>query len=733
MKEIHEHLNIFCRVTMKTGKNLTLGKRCLLLILLTLTWVLLQAAPVPSQGLADPLAAKLESINQAIQARGGSWVAGETSVSRLSLLEKRRLLGLIKPTPEEEVEEESVSVYPPLVGLPTSLDWRNNGGNFVTSVRNQGNCGSCWAFATTAALESATLIYNQSSGVDLNLAEQILLSCSGAGTCEEGGYINTAASYIQSTGLPVESCYPYTVQNGICTKACANWTSSAYRIASWSWVATTSPTVDALKNALATKGPLVTTLDVYEDFYDYLGGVYAYAKGVLLGGHAVLLVGYDDPGRYFIVKNSWGPWWGESGYFRIAYSEVNGKVRFGDWTIAYGNAIPPNSETVSSPTVLSGPANGSVGVTYTFMTGGSSSSLGHSIQYIFDWGDSTTSGWLPVGTTSAIKSWTSQGTYLVKAQARCATHNAAVSSWSTPLSVPLLCSSPGIPSNPSPVSGATGISTSTTLGWTCSGASSYDFYFGTLSNPPYVGTTASPQYSRTGLVPRTTYYWKVIAKNSCGSTTGAVWSFNTTEEGYSSVTVLAPNGGETVPAGSTYTISWGAPSQAVKFNLEYSMDGGITWKVIASGVAGTTYAWTAPVPKKPQKRCRVRVTGFDSNGTKIGEDRSDANFTIQGVRITSPGGGTTLLSGTTSSIVWETLGAYGTVAHTRIYHSRDGGQSWSLVTSLAGNPGRYDWLVPSPKAMRRNCRLRVELRDSKGNILAFDTNADSFAIQPPAL
>jgi len=181
MKEIHEHLNIFCRVTMKTGKNLTLGKRCLLLILLTLTWVLLQAAPVPSQGLADPLAAKLESINQSHPSEGWVMVAGETSVSRLSLLEKRRLLGLIKPTPEEEVEEESVSVYPPLVGLPTSLDWRNNGGNFVTSVPKSRQLRELLGFATTAALESATLIYNQSSGVDLNLAEQILLSCSGAG------------------------------------------------------------------------------------------------------------------------------------------------------------------------------------------------------------------------------------------------------------------------------------------------------------------------------------------------------------------------------------------------------------------------------------------------------------------------------------------------------------------------------------------------------------------------
>ena len=92
----------------------------------------------------------------------------------------------------------------------------------------------------------------------------------------------------------------------------------------------TSPTVDALKNALSTHGPLVTTFSVYEDFYDYSEGIYSYVSGGYLGGHAVLLVGYNDDEQYFIVKNSWGTWWGEDGYFRIAYSEVNGTTQFGD-------------------------------------------------------------------------------------------------------------------------------------------------------------------------------------------------------------------------------------------------------------------------------------------------------------------------------------------------------------------------------------------------------------------
>ena len=103
----------------------------------------------------------------------------------------------------------------------TSFDWTYPT-NYVTPVRNQGNCGSCWAFATTAALESYTLIKNSLPGQELNLAEQVMVSCGGAGSCG-GGYIGTAANYIKNTGLPLETCYPYSATNGTCSAACYNW------------------------------------------------------------------------------------------------------------------------------------------------------------------------------------------------------------------------------------------------------------------------------------------------------------------------------------------------------------------------------------------------------------------------------------------------------------------------------------------------------------------------------
>ena len=161
-------------------------------------------------------AGKLDEIRAAIHTKGAKWNAGDTSVSKLSDHEKKRRLGLIKPTRTELAGtdvDKVVSLDAPLTGLPASLDWRANGGYYVTPVRNQGSCGSCWAFATAGALESYNLIKDNTPGFDDNRAEEILLSCASAGSCS-GGYISSASSYIRDTGLPPESYFPYTSSSG---------------------------------------------------------------------------------------------------------------------------------------------------------------------------------------------------------------------------------------------------------------------------------------------------------------------------------------------------------------------------------------------------------------------------------------------------------------------------------------------------------------------------------------
>ena len=296
---------------------------------------------------SSSLASQLAEVRQDIRAKGKKWVAEETSVSNLSDQDKKLRLGLRKEIPTGK--ESTIFLQAPPTGLPASIDWRP----YVTPVRDQGSCGSCWAFATAAALESSILINGGLPGVNDDRAEEILLSCSGAGSCN-GGYIDQASDFIRGTGLPPESYFPYTASSADdkCGNAGAGWTFATRQIATWSYVTTNAANIAVIKNALSSYGPLVTTMEVYSDFYYYAGGVYEHAYGTYQGGHAILIVGYADDatvsgGGYFMVKNSWGPGWGSQGYFYIAYSEIGSPVYFGEWTIAYSMPAPPPPQTCS--------------------------------------------------------------------------------------------------------------------------------------------------------------------------------------------------------------------------------------------------------------------------------------------------------------------------------------------------------------------------------------------------
>jgi len=276
---------------------------------------------------------ELAGINSAIKQRHAKWVAAETSVSRLSDEEKKFRVGMselklnAKPVPEPEMSIMS--------SMPSSLDWRDNNGNFVSAIKDQKKCGACWAFAMTGGLESNAILTG-AAGQDVSYSEQVLLSCGGVGTCN-GGTLD--ADFLATTGLPPESYYPYTGTNGSCSAAQSGWQNATYKIGDWGSV---SQSVSALKSALVKYGPLPTAFMVYADFMNYKSGVYSYVSGKKLGGHAVLLVGYNDDEQYFIVKNSWGPGWGEDGFFRIAYSEMQGQSQFAMSTIAYQAAGSTN-------------------------------------------------------------------------------------------------------------------------------------------------------------------------------------------------------------------------------------------------------------------------------------------------------------------------------------------------------------------------------------------------------
>lgn len=341
----------------------------------------------PMRAVADP--AELDEIRAAIKARGAKWHADETSVSRLSMKERKMRLGVNDGDIAALAGDASSAPLATLEGAPAALDWRNVSGlTYVSPIKNQGSCGSCWAFAVTAALESQAMM--GTNGTQVDLSEQILVSCSGAGSCS-GGYPGSASDYIRNVGLPLESCFPYTATNNTCSNACADWQASTYKVNGWHTASSSSypQKVTDLKNALYTYGPVVATFYVYNDFFSYTSGVYSYTTGAYAGAHAVLVVGYDDAQGAFIVKNSWGTGWGISGYFLIAYTEVGGTSSFAYSNLAYdgynGNPTPPPVCTYN----LS--ATGK-----TFKVSGGSGSFTVSTQTGCSWSASSGAAWVTI-------------------------------------------------------------------------------------------------------------------------------------------------------------------------------------------------------------------------------------------------------------------------------------------------------------------------------------------------
>lgn len=272
-------------------------------------------------------------ITRTIEQKKTRWSPRDTALSRLSAQQRTKRLGWDIPAPTGAGK----IVIAPTVSAPLRLDWRDyNGNNYVTPVRDQGDCSACWAFATTAALESKTLIAGNAAGTLPDLSEQALLSCSGAGNCY-GGQIDFASDFIRDTGLPPEDCYPYTSTDSFCSNTCQEWPVSAQKISDWYLV---EPTIESIRYSLYNYGPLVVLMAVHTDLFYYGSGIYTHIWGDLEGYHAALIVGYDDEEQYFIVKDSWGEDWGEKGYLRIAYSEMNSETIFGCRAIAYRNDIP---------------------------------------------------------------------------------------------------------------------------------------------------------------------------------------------------------------------------------------------------------------------------------------------------------------------------------------------------------------------------------------------------------
>uniref|UniRef100_UPI00398ECF69 procathepsin L-like n=1 Tax=Pristiophorus japonicus TaxID=55135 RepID=UPI00398ECF69 len=241
---------------------------------------------------------------------------GDFTVEDFHQFMNRLNLLLIK----NSTRKESASARPKPLRLPNSVDWRAKG--YVTPVKNQGQCGSCWAFSAVGALEGQTY---KKTGKLISLSEQNLVDCSnseGNFGCN-GGLMEHAFNYVKlNGGIDTENYYPYTASEGTCNY---NPKYSATSCHDYRFSAKGDET--ALAEAVATVGPISIAIDAkHSSFQFYRSGVYYEPNcNNFVINHGVLTVGYgsENGDNYWIVKNSYGIWWGDHGYIKMAKDRNN--------------------------------------------------------------------------------------------------------------------------------------------------------------------------------------------------------------------------------------------------------------------------------------------------------------------------------------------------------------------------------------------------------------------------
>ena len=210
------------------------------------------------------------------------------------------------------------------VQLPTSIDWRDK--NAVNPVRDQGQCGSCWAFSAVGAMESRSFISGIVKGGLISVSEQQLVDCATGSYGNEGcngGDMGAAFDYAKDYGMMLRADYPYTAQDG----SCAYDADKVTKVKPSGRTEVTPNSAIALKTAIAD-GPVSVAIEADTFVFQfYSGGILNSAACGTNLDHGVVAIGYgvdQTKGEYYIVRNSWGGSWGMKGYINIAIKDGAG-------------------------------------------------------------------------------------------------------------------------------------------------------------------------------------------------------------------------------------------------------------------------------------------------------------------------------------------------------------------------------------------------------------------------
>ena len=242
-----------------------------------------------------------------------NWQAGyNPGFSDLSLAEAQSLLRT--RFVESPVRTEVVSN----VALPDAFDSRTKWPSCIGAIRDQGQCGSCWAFGASESFSDRYCIAN---GNFVLMSPQYVVSCDSSNYGCNGGYLNLAMDFLVNTGTVEDSCDPYFSGNGgdsgSCPAKCKDGSPlKFYKGAGYKHIASDE---NSIMNEIYNNGPVEVAFTVYEDFMNYKTGVYKHVSGGQLGGHAVKNIGWgvSNGEKYWIIANSWNTTWGQDGFFWI--------------------------------------------------------------------------------------------------------------------------------------------------------------------------------------------------------------------------------------------------------------------------------------------------------------------------------------------------------------------------------------------------------------------------------
>jgi C1A family cysteine protease len=281
-------------------------------------------------------ALNIATLTAALTQAHARWTPRQTPQANLDDAAKQALLGVVI-----DPAALTAAMGAPRAGAAANfapvVDWRNRNGNHVTAVKDQGNCGSCVSFCSSATVESMASI---ELGQLLDLSEADLHFCSSHGASCGGWWPDAALDQVRSRGIPDEACFPYSSAfappppNPKCIVG-PNRDARAVKITGHG----TLVNVVDRKNYLTNVGPCCAVFHVFNDFFSYGSGVYHHVTGADVGLHCVEVIGYSEADQCWICKNSWGSGWGSSGFFRIAYGEAGIDSEFPFWT-AQGVILP---------------------------------------------------------------------------------------------------------------------------------------------------------------------------------------------------------------------------------------------------------------------------------------------------------------------------------------------------------------------------------------------------------